>query len=96
MKIDDIVTLVVDGQEFDAKVERVYEGQTYVDLRTLAGGAGGGVAYQTVMAEPKGDVESTRYFKAKTAAEKKEMKAEADVGTETVTKDLAPGAKRDK
>lgn len=78
-KIDDIVTLVVDEQEIDARVERVYDDQPYIDVRTLEGGPHGNIAYQFVGEEAEGSI---RYFRPKTAAEKKAPTAAREEGTD--------------
>lgn len=81
MKIDDIVTLVVDGAEYDAKVEKVYDDQDYIDVRVIGGGPNAGVAYQYVNPKPaEGD--SSKYFEKKTAAEQKAAGTGGESGTE--------------
>lgn len=107
MKQGDIVTLVVDGQEYDAEVEKTYEDQDYVDVRVVSGGPNAGVAHQTVGPKPK-EGESLKYFEKKTAAEQKALREGAEDRTEDAPppgtqpagtlvpdkpEDLAPGAK---
>lgn len=75
MKINDIVELVVDGQTFNAKVENVCEGQDYIDVRILSGGAQGNVAYQTVSPESEG---SARFFRPLATGEQKVILETAD------------------
>lgn len=77
MKIDDIVTLVVDGAEYDAKVEKTYEDQDYIDVRVIGGGPNAGVAYQYVNPKPT-EGESSKYFEKKTAAEQKSAAGDDD------------------
>lgn len=99
MKQGDIVTLVVDGQEYDAEVEKTYEDQDYIDVRVVSGGPGSGVAHQFVGPRPK-EGESLKYFEKKPAAEQKAIRQEQDAppppapGTTAPDKDLAPGAKK--
>lgn len=71
MKEGDIVTLVLEGAELDARVERVYDDQDYVDVRTLTGGAAGGIAYQAVLPKSKAGGDSIRHFETKSVAEQK-------------------------
>lgn len=89
VKEGDIVTLVLDDAESDARVVKTYEDQDYVDLEVISGGPGAGVLYQTVLPKDKAGEGSIRHFEKKTAAEQKAIREEKA----EEAKDPAPGGK---